>query len=126
MLPRVPGTRRSCSAVRPSTLSSAAPSFASAAAPTDWVERTRENLSNLVNLHPVDEEAVPGENAVRGAREALLLQDLPGAVAAMKPFADQGNEPAQAWIAGAGQRLAAVAAVEALRQHLKTMLARQG
>ena len=99
---------------------------ASAAAPSDWVERTRENLSNLVNLHPVDEEAVPGENAVRGAREALLLQDLPGAVAAMKPLADQGNEPAQAWIAGAGQRLAAVAAVETLRQHLKTMLARQG
>ena len=69
---------------------------------------------------------MPGENAVRGAREALLLQDLPGAVAAMKPLADQGNGPAQAWIAGAGQRLAAVAAVETLRQHLKTMLARQG
>ena len=34
---------------------------------------------------------MPGENAVHGAREALLLQDLPGAVAAMKPLAEQGN-----------------------------------
>lgn len=99
---------------------------ASTAEPTDWLERTRANLDNLVNLHPVDEEAVPGQNAVLGAREALLLQDLPGAVAAMKPLAAKGNEPASAWVAGAEQRLAAADAVETLRQHLKAMLARQG
>ena len=44
----------------------------------------------------------------------------------MKPLAEQGNEAAKAWIASAEQRLAAVAAVETLRQQLKTMLARQG
>jgi hypothetical protein len=99
---------------------------ASSAQPSDWLERTRENLSSLVDLHPVDEEAVPGQNAVRNAREALLLQDVPGAVAAMKPLAEQGNEAASAWVASAEQRLAAADAVETLRQHLKTVLARQG
>ena len=99
---------------------------ASTAEPTDWLERTRENLNSLVNLHPVDEEAVPGESAVLAAREALLLQNLPGAVAAMQPLAEQGNAAAQAWVASANQRLSAAEAVETLRQHLKTMLARQG
>ncbi len=99
---------------------------ASSTPPSDWLERTRENLNSLVDLHPVDEEAVPGQGAVRDAREALLLQDLPGAVAAMKPLAEQGNAAAGDWIASAEQRLAAADAVESLRQHLKTMLARQG
>lgn len=99
---------------------------ASTSEPTDWLERTRENLNSLVNLHPVDEEAVPGESAVLAAREALLLQNLPGAVAAMQPLAEQGNAAAQAWVASANQRLSAAEAVESLRQHLKTMLARQG
>ena len=44
----------------------------------------------------------------------------------MKPLADQGNEAAKAWVAAAQQRLAATDAVETLRQHLKTTLARQG
>ena len=69
---------------------------------------------------------MPGENAVQGASQALLQQDLPGAVAALKPLADQGNEPGQAWIASAEQRLDAAAAVERLREHVKTMLAQQG
>jgi hypothetical protein len=99
---------------------------ASKAESSDWLDRTRENLNNLVNLHPVDQEAVPGQNAVRDAKQALMLQDLPGAVAAMKPLADQGNEAAKAWVAAAQQRLAATDAVETLRQHLKTTLARQG
>ena len=96
------------------------------AAPSDWLGRTRENLSGLIDLHPADEESVPGENAVGAAKQALLLQDLPGAVAALKPLAEQGNEPAKAWIAAAEQRLSAAAAIETLRQHLKTTLARQG
>jgi len=99
---------------------------ASKAESSDWLDRTRENLNNLVNLHPVDQEAVPGQNAVRGAKQALLLQDLPGAVAAMKPLAEQGNAAAKAWVMAAEQRLAAADAVETLRQHLKTTLARQG
>src|SRR4051812_10124648 len=99
---------------------------ASKAESSDWLDRTRENLNNLVNLHPVDQEAVPGQDAVRDAKQALMLQDLPGAVAAMKPLADQGNEAAKAWVAAALQRLAATDAVETLRQHLKTTLARQG
>ena len=99
---------------------------ASTAEPSDWLTRTRENLSSLVDLHAADEEAVPGQNAVLAAREALLLQDVPGAVAAMQPLAEQGNAAAAAWIASADQRLAAAGAVETLRQHLKTMLARQG
>ena len=86
---------------------------ASAAAPSDWVERTRENLSNLVNLHPVDEEAVPGENAVRGAREALLLQDLPGAVAAMKPLGGPGQRAG----AGLDRRRRAAAGRRRRRRH---------
>jgi hypothetical protein len=98
----------------------------SQAAPDDWLTRTRENLTNLVDLHPVEEEAVPGENAVQGAQQALLLQDLPGAVAALKPLAEQGNEPAKAWVARAEQRLAAGASVETLRQHVKSVLTRQG
>jgi hypothetical protein len=94
--------------------------------PSDWLDRTRANLNNLIDLHPADQEAVPGQNAVRGARQALLLQDLPGAVAALKPLADGGNEAAKAWIDSANQRLAAVGAVDTLRQQLKTMLVRQG
>ena len=99
---------------------------APASAPSDWLERTRENLSDLVDFHPADQESVPGENAVGTAKQALLLQDLPGAVAALKPLAEQGNEPARAWVAAAEQRLSAAAAIETLRQHLKTTLARQG
>lgn len=99
---------------------------APASAPSDWLERTRENLSDLVDFHPADQESVPGENAVGAAKQALLLQDLPGAVAALKPLAEQGNEPAKAWVAVAEQRLSAAAAIETLRQHLKTTLARQG
>ena len=94
--------------------------------PSDWLDRTRANLNNLIDLHPADQEAVPGQNAVRGARQALLLQDLPGAVTALKPLADGGNEAAKAWIDSANQRLAAVSAVDTLRQQLKTMLVRQG
>jgi hypothetical protein len=92
----------------------------------DWLTRTRENLGNLVNLHPVDSEDVPGQGAVRGAIQAMLLQDLGAALTSMKPLAEQGNEPAKAWVAQAEQRLEAAAAVETLRQHVKTMLAGQG
>ena len=92
----------------------------------DWLARTTENLNNLIDLHPADQEAVPGQAAVRGSRQALLLQDLAGAVAALKPLADQGNEAAKAWIGSAEQRIAATQAVDTLRQHLKTMVARQG
>ena len=87
----------------------------------------RENLNNLVDLHPADEEAVPG--AERGARRA------PGPAAAGSAGCRRGaasrwpsraTRPPQAWIASANQRLAAVGAVDTLRQQLKTMLARQG
>jgi hypothetical protein len=92
----------------------------------DWLARTRENLQGLVNLHPLDAEDVPGQGAVEGARQALFAQDLPGAMSALKPLADQGNAPAQAWVASAEQRLEAAAAVDTLREHVKTMLTRQG
>ena len=92
----------------------------------DWLARTADNLNNLIDLHPADQEAVPGQGAVRGSRQALLLQDLNGAIAALTPLADQGNAAAKAWIERANQRIAATDAVDALRQHLKTMVARQG
>jgi hypothetical protein len=91
----------------------------------DWLERTRENLQNLVDLHPAGEEDVPGRNAVQGATQAILLQDLEGAVQAMEPLAQQGNAQAQAWVQAARARLEARGAVETLRQHVKTLLARQ-
>lgn len=93
--------------------------------PQDWLARTRANLQGLVDLHPADEEAVPGQNAVRSASEALLLQDLEGAVSALEPLAAQGNAQAAAWVEAARARLEARAAVETLRQHVKTLLARQ-
>lgn len=92
----------------------------------DWLGRTRENLEGLVNLHSVDEEAVPGENAVQTATQALLTQDLAAAVAAMKPLAESGNAAAADWVATAQQRLDAGAAIETLRQRVKTMLVQQG
>lgn len=92
----------------------------------DWLARTRENLQGLVNLHPVDEEAVPGENAVQAGMQALLTQDLAAAVAALKPLADSGNAAAADWVASAQQRLDAGAAIETLRQRVKTMLVQQG
>ena len=93
---------------------------------SDWLARTTENLNSLIDLHPADQESVPGQGAVRGSRQALLLQDLAGAAAALKPLADQGNEAAKAWIGSADQRITATQAVDTLRQHLKTMVARQG
>ena len=76
---------------------------------------------------PSDEEAVPGQNAVQGATQALLHQDLPGAVAALKPLADQGNAAAQAWVASAQQRLdAACRRRDPASAAVKTMLAQQG
>jgi hypothetical protein len=91
----------------------------------DWLERTRQNLEGLVDLHPAGEEDVPGRNAVQGATQAILLQDLEGAVQAMEPLAQQGNAQAQAWVQAARARLEARGAVETLRQHVKTLLARQ-
>ena len=92
----------------------------------DWLARTQENLRGLVNLHPAGEEAVPGEDAVQAASRALEQQDLQGAVAALQPLAERGNEQAQAWLATARNRLDALAAVETLREHVKTMLTQQG
>jgi hypothetical protein len=94
--------------------------------PQDWLGRTRDNLESLVNLHPAGEEAVPGLNAVQDAGQALLQQDVAGAVAALTPLAQQGNAQAKAWIESAQKRLDAAAAVETLRQQVKTMLAQQG
>ncbi|HEX6016125.1 MAG TPA: hypothetical protein VFY87_30845 [Geminicoccaceae bacterium] len=92
----------------------------------DWLARTQENLRGLVNLHPAGEEAVPGEDAVQAASRALEQQDLQGAVAALQPLAERGNEQAQAWLATARNRLDALAAAETLREHVKTMLTQQG
>jgi hypothetical protein len=92
----------------------------------DWLGRTRQNLESLVNLHPAGAEPVPGLNAVRNARQALLEQDVAGAVAALTPLAQQGNAEAKAWVETAQKRLDAAAAVETLRQQVKTMLAQQG
>lgn len=92
----------------------------------DWLARTRENLEGLVNLHAADAEAVPGQNAIQGATQALLQQDLAGAVTALQPLADQGNAAAQAWVASARQRLDATAAVGTLLEQVKTILAQQG
>lgn len=91
----------------------------------DWLERTRANLQGLVDLHPAGEEPVPGLNAVQAARGAMLLQDLEGALAALEPLAQQGNEQAAGWVAAARTRLEARNAVQTLRQHVKTLLARQ-
>ncbi len=92
----------------------------------DWFARTRENLQGLINLHEAGEEAVPGQNAVDGAMQAMLAQDLPGAVAALKPLADKGNAAAADWIAAAQQRLDAAAAIQTLNERVKTMLVQQG
>jgi hypothetical protein len=94
--------------------------------PTDWLERTRQNLQGLVDVHAEGEEAVPGQNAVRAAMQALEAQDLAGAVSALQPLAQQGNQEAAAWIDAAQKRLAARDALETLQQHVKTMLAQQG
>jgi hypothetical protein len=92
----------------------------------DWLARTQENLLGLVDLHPAGEEAVPGEGAVQAASEALERQDLQGAIAALQPLAERGNEQAQAWLATARNRLDALAAAETLREHVKNMLTQQG
>ena len=92
----------------------------------DWLSRTQENLGNLINLHAADAEDVPGQAAVQAAVQAMLLQDLSGAVAALKPLTESGNESAKAWVARAEQRLGAITAVDDLRQHVKNMLTGQG
>lgn len=92
--------------------------------PQDWLARTRENLEGLVELHPVGADR-PGREAVQQARQMLLLQDLEGAVRAVEPLAQQGNQEAQAWVAAARARLEARGTVDTLRQHAKTLLARQ-
>jgi hypothetical protein len=93
---------------------------------SDWLARTRENLEGLVNLHAAGEEAVPGQSAVQGARQALQNEDLAGAVQALEPLAQQGNSQAAAWVDAARKRLAAREALASLQQHVKTVLAQQG
>src|SRR3712207_7613054 len=44
----------------------------------------RSNLTGLVDVHPAGQEAAPGQAAVRAARQAVLLQDLEGAVQALE------------------------------------------
>ena len=92
----------------------------------DWLARTTQNLQGLVDLHAADAEAVPGQNAVDSASQALLRQDLPAAIAALQPLADHGNAAAAAWIASARQRLDATAAVSAMLEQVKSILAQQG
>jgi hypothetical protein len=92
----------------------------------DWLARTQENLLGLVDLHPAGEEAVPGEDAVQAASRALGQQDLQGAIAALQPLVERGNEQAQAWLATARERQDALAAAGTLREHVKTMLTQQG
>lgn len=92
--------------------------------PSDWLERTRQNLQGLVDLNAAGEQTA-GTRAVQDATQALLLQDLESAAQAMEPLAQQGNEEAAAWVAGARSRLEARGAVESLRQHVKSLLARQ-
>lgn len=98
----------------------------SEAPPEDWLARTRQNLQGLIDLHPAGSEAVPGMNAVENAKQALLLQDLESALAALRPLAEQGNAAAAAWVEAAQRRLDARAAIEALRVHVKTILTQQG
>ena len=92
----------------------------------DWLARTRENLQGLVNLHAADEEAVPGQNAVQGAMQSLLNQDLPGAVAALKPLAESGNTPPPTGSPARNSASTPVAAIKTLRERVKTMLVQQG
>lgn len=91
----------------------------------DWLARTRANLDGLVNLQSADAEAVPGIGAVQAARQAVLVQDLRGAVQALEPLRQAGNQQAAAWITAASARLDAEAALQNLRQHVKTLLAQQ-
>lgn len=103
--------------------------LAAAATPApsdDWLTRTTDNLQGLIDLRAADAEAVPGQNAVESASQALLQQDLPAAIAALQPLADHGNEAAKAWIASAQQRLEATSAVAALLEQVKSILAQQG
>jgi hypothetical protein len=95
------------------------------AQPQDWLERTRANLGGLVDVHPADAEPVPGAGTVQAAREAMQLQNLEGAAQALEPLAQAGNQQAAAWIDAARARLEAGAALETLRQHVKTLLAQQ-
>ena len=94
--------------------------------PEDWAARTRANLQGLINLHGAGEEPVPGADAVKAARQALLDQDLPGAVAAMEPLANGDNAGAATWLAAARARLDVMAAIDRLRDHARTVLAQQG
>lgn len=97
----------------------------SQAEPQDWLTRTRANLGGLVDLRPVG-EGVPGGKAVIDARQALLQQNLDGAIEAITSLAQQGNQQAAAWLETARQRQSAAAAIASLREHVKTVLAQQG
>ena len=66
-----------------------------------------ENLNNLITLHPVDEEAVPGEGAVRRCPPGVAAPGSAGAVAAIEAAGGAGQPPAKAWVASAEQRIAA-------------------
>lgn len=90
-----------------------------------WLGRTRANLGGLVDLRPAG-ASTPAGQAIAAASEALILQNLDGAMAAMQPLAQQGNAQAAAWLDAARQRQMAGTAVENLREHVKMVLAQQG
>ena len=91
----------------------------------DWLAAAQENIESLVSVREAGAPEDPARAAVEQAREALLLEDVPAAIAAVRPLADQGNAAAREWIAAAEARLAAEAAVDALAAQVQAFLTAQ-
>jgi hypothetical protein len=107
-----------------------APAIASGCAPPEasdsWVEQARRNLQGLVSVQETGSAEGAARAGVEQATDALDKGDLPGAISAMQPLADGGNEAAAKWVASARDRSEALAAVGKLRAHLDALLTLAG
>jgi hypothetical protein len=91
----------------------------------DLLGQATANLLELVQVRPVGEAAEGSAPAAILARAEAKLDggDLAGAVAELEALAGPAAEAAAGWLTQARQRLAAEAAVEALRSHARDLLA---
>ncbi len=89
-----------------------------AAGGPEWLGKTLENITGLVEVREVGTE----RGAVKAAMDALDQGDLAAAIAAIEPLAKAGDGEAAAWVAAASRRVAAEAAVGRLRTHLAALV----
>lgn len=89
-------------------------------APSGWLAEAGRNLTGLVSVAPEGTPAA-ASNELMAARQALADGDLRTAIAMMGPTAATGDAASRDWLLAASRRDQALAAVDELKAHLRSL-----